>query len=81
MYLWKVCDYAIETYLSAVLKGHKIKENDLNIMKNYYSSLGFGIVSNWLRNDMSGDIRSAVVRLMDIKKGMLKEMIDRCEEA
>ena len=81
MYLWKVCDYAIETYLSAVLKGHKIKENDLNIMKNYYSSLGFGIVSNWLRNDMSDDIRSAVVRLMDIKKGMLKEMIDRCEEA
>ena len=81
MYLWKVCDYAIETYLSAVLKGHKIKENNLNIMKNYYSSLGFGIVSNWLRNDMSDDIRSAVVRLMDIKKGMLKEMIDRCEEA
>ena len=81
MYLWKVCDYAIETYLSAVLKGHKIKENDLNIMKNYYSSLGFGIVSNWLRNDMSDDIRSAVVRLMDIKKGMLKEMIERCEEA
>ena len=80
MYLWKVCDYAIETYLSAVLKGHKIKENDLNIMKNYYSSLGFGIVSNWLRNDMSDDIRSAVVRLMDIKKGMLKEMIERCEE-
>ena len=64
-----------------LLKGHKIKENDLNIMKNYYSSLGFGIVSNWLRNDMSDDIRSAVVRLMDIKKGMLKEMIDRCEEA
>ena len=80
MYLWKVCDYAIEAYLSAVLKGHNIKENDLNIMKNYYSSLGFGIVSNWLRNDMSDDIRSAVVRLMDIKKGMLKEMIERCEE-
>jgi hypothetical protein len=30
---------------------------------------------------MSDDIRSAVVRLIDIKKGMLKEMIDRCEEA
>ena len=29
---------------------------------------------------MSDDIRSAVVRLMDIKKGMLKEMIERCEE-
>ena len=38
MYLWKVCDHAIETYLSAVLKGHKIKENDLNIMKNYFWS-------------------------------------------
>ena len=58
----------------------KIKENDLDIMKKYLSSLGFGIISNWLRNDMSDDIRSAFARLMDIKKGMLKEMIERCEE-
>jgi len=80
MYLWKVCDYAIEVYLSTVLRGHKIKENDLDIMKKYLSSLGFGIVSNWLRNDMSDDIRTILTRLMDIKKGMLREMIHRCEE-
>lgn len=80
MYLWKVCDYAIEAYLSTVLMGHKIKENDLEIIKNYLSSLGFGIISNWLRNDMSDDIRSSLARLMDIKQGMLKEMIERCEE-
>ena len=80
MYLWKICDYAIEAYLSTVLRGHKIKENDLDIIKKYLSSLGFGIISNWLRSDMSDDIRSSFTRLMDIKKGMLKEMIERCEE-
>ena len=58
----------------------KIKENDLDIIKKYLSSLGFGIISNWLRSNMSDDIRSSFARLMDIKKGMLKEMIERCEE-
>ena len=52
----------------------------MDIIKKYLSSLGFGIISNWLRSDMSDDIRSSFTRLMDIKKGMLKEMIERCEE-
>ena len=58
----------------------KIKESDLDVIKKYLSSLGFGIISNWLRSNMSDDIRSSFTRLMDIKKGMLKEMIERCEE-
>ena len=41
MYLWKICDYAIEAYLSTVLRGHKIKENDLDIIKKI--SFQFGI--------------------------------------
>lgn len=81
MYLWKVCDYAIEAYLSTILRGRKINEIDLDIMKNYLSSLGFGMISNWLRNNMTDDIRTSLARLMDIKKGTLKEMIDRFEEA
>ena len=81
LYLWKVCDHVIEAYTAAVLQGRKIAESDLRILKQYLSSLAFGIFSNWLRNDMTDDIHAIFARLSELKKGMLKEMIDRCEGA
>ena len=80
LYLWKVCDHVINAYVTAVLNGRKIKESDLVIIKKYLSSLAFGIISNWLKNDMTDDIRAIFARLSEIKKGMVKEMIARCEE-
>ena len=80
LYLWQVCDHVINAYVTAVLNGRKIKESDLIIIKKYLSSLAFGIISNWLKNDMTDEIRAIFARLSEIKKGMVKEMIARCEE-
>lgn len=80
MYLWSVCDYVINTYMTTALKGRKIKEDDLVLTKKYLSSLAFGIISNWLRNDMTDDIRGDFARLCEIKRGTVEQMISRCEE-
>ena len=81
MYLWKVCDYAINAYVASVLRGRSIKNSDLIIIKEYLASLAFGIISRWLKNDMNDDIRGMLSRLMEIKKGMIEEMILCCAEA
>ena len=78
MYLWKVCDHTINAYVSSVLQGKSVRENDLFIVKEYLSGLAFGIFSRWLKNDMNDDIRSMLSRLMGIKKGMIEEMILCC---
>ena len=78
MYLWKVCDYTINAYVASVLRGKSVRESDLVIVKEYLASLAFGIFSRWLKNDMNDDIRSMLSRLMDIKKGMIEEMILCC---
>ncbi len=78
MYLWKVCDHTINSYVSSVLRGKSVRDSDLAIVKEYLSSLAFGIFSRWLKNDMNDDIRDILSRLVEIKKGMIEEMILCC---
>ncbi len=80
-YLWKVCDYVIDSYVTMVLNGRRVSDSDLEVIKKYLSSVGFGIISGWLRNGMDDDIRSTLVRICEIKKGMVEQMISRCEES
>ena len=78
MYLWKICDHTINAYVASVLRGKSVRDSDLAIVKEYLSSLAFGIFSRWLKNDMDDDIRSMLSHLTDIKKGMIEEMILCC---
>ncbi len=80
LYLWKVCDYVVNAYVTAVLNGHRVGEEDLALIKKYLSSLGFGIISGWLRTGMTEDIRGSFARICEIKKGSVEEMLSRCEE-
>ena len=80
MYLWKVCDHTINAYAASVLRGKRVRESDLAIVKEYLSGLAFGIFSRWLKSDMNDDIRSMLARLMEIKKGMIEELILCCAE-
>ena len=80
MYLWKVCDHTVNAYVTSVLQGKSVRESDLAIVKEYLSGLAFGLFSRWLKNDMNDDIRGMLLRLTEIKKGMIEEMILRCVE-
>lgn len=81
MYLWKVCDYVINVYVSSALHGRKIKNDDFLLIKEYLASLAFGLISRWLKNDMSDDVRSMLSRFTQLNKGMVEEMISSCVEA
>lgn len=79
-YLWNVCDYVIHIYITTVLNGRKIAESDLAVIKKYLSSVGFGLISGWLRTGMTDDIHGILKRICEINEGMVEEMIVRCEE-
>ncbi len=81
MYLWKVCDHTVNTYVASVLRGKSVRSGDLAIVKEYLSGLAFGIVSRWLKNDMNDDVRGMLARLAEIKKGMIEDMILCCVDA
>ncbi len=74
----KVCDHVIDAYVTTLLRGRKIRDQDLTILREYLSSLFFGFVANWMRAGMPEDIRGKFARLCEIQKGMVEEMFDRC---
>lgn len=78
-YLWQVCDHVIDTYMNTVLKGRRISDGDLEAIKKYLESIGFGIISGWLRDGMNDDIKNVLERICEIKKGSVEEMISRFE--
>lgn len=80
-YLWKVCDHVIDSYITTISSRRRVNESDLTIIKKYLTSLGFGIISGWLRSGMTEDIRSTFARICELKKGMIEEMISSCEES
>lgn len=78
-YLWKVCEHVISKYINTILNGRKVSKSDIDIIKKYLESVGFGIISGWLRTGMNDDIRNTLERICEIKKGMVEKMISRCE--
>ena len=77
-YLWKFCDYTVDSYVASVLRGKTVREDDLVVVKEYLASLAFGMFSRWLKNDMNDDIKSKLLRLTELKKGMIEDMISCC---
>lgn len=71
LYLWKVCDHFINSYVNTVLNGSSISDEDMTVVKKFLSSLAFGIFSNWLRDGMTDDIRIYLSRMSDMKKEMI----------
>ena len=80
MCLWKVCDHIMNAYVSSALIGRKVKEEDINIIRGYFSSLFYGILSGWLRTGMTEDLRRKFARMCEIQKGTIEQMISICEE-
>ncbi len=79
-YLWKVCGHVIAAYLTTALNGRKIRQSDLEAIREYLTCVGFGIISGWLATGMTEDIHSVFARICQIKKGTIELMISRCEQ-
>lgn len=76
-YLWKVCDYVITTYGKTVFEGKPMKESDQELIIRFYKCECFGFVIEWMDGGMKEDIQSSILRICELKKGMLEEIIER----
>lgn len=78
-YLWQVCDHVVEAYVNTLLQGKRVRPEDVRIVKQYLKWLGFGLASGWLSSGMSENVRADFARLCELKRGMVEEMLRRCE--
>ena len=76
-YLWKVCDYIVDSYGKTLMKGKQVDEFDKEIIRLFYKSECFGIVINWLDRKMEPDVQKQISRFCELHRGMIEEMIER----
>ncbi|MGI5977247.1 MAG: TetR/AcrR family transcriptional regulator [Candidatus Limivicinus sp.] len=80
-YQWRICNYAVSSYLGGVLKDKKISEEDRRVLFTYATCLSFGLVIGWLESGMKEDIHKLIHRICELKQGGLEKMIEMCEES
>lgn len=76
-YLWRVCEYVVETCINTVFSGYPLGEEDKRIIIRYYKWCCFGAIVDWLSGGMKDDIQADFCRVSHLKKGMLEETIRR----
>lgn len=77
-YLWRVCEYAVETCIATMFADSAMAPGDREILIRCYKWECFGAVIDWLNGGMRDDIQATFARLSQLKKGMLEEMVRRC---
>ena len=80
MYLWRICEYVVRNYIENVFADRKISDSDREIIIDFYKCACFGEIMNWQKNGMKNDIKKQFLRMCELKKGMIEELVQRCEE-
>lgn len=76
-YLWKICDYVVDSYGEIVLKDREIDEFDKEILGRFFKSECFGIMISWLDQMMETDVQHMIARFCELYTGLVEEMIER----
>lgn len=80
LHLWRICEYAVDTYISTAFADSPIGAADKSMIIRYYKWSCFGAAMDLLRGGMKDDIQALFYRVGQLKKGMLEEMIRRSIE-
>ena len=78
MHLWRVCEYAVDAAWAHLPDTDSIPEEDGSLIRRFYRAQCFGIVMDWMREDMKEEnLHRMISRFFEIRAGMLEEMLDR----
>lgn len=79
-YLMQLCQYLVETFMNTMFGDCKVSAFDRDVIVRSYKCHCFGLFIDWLETGLKEDIRPKLHRLCELRRGMIEEMIDRCEE-
>ena len=78
-YMWRICAYVTETVLRPEFAKHKISDADKRLITRFLTCEVFGLIFGWLSEGMTEDILKDSSRIFALRKGMMEEMLCRCD--
>lgn len=77
MYLMRICEQVILSYIHDNRGDLPISQEDKTIIVRYYKCQCFGMIIDWLNSDMRFDISAETRRMYELRKGMPEEIVRR----
>ena len=77
MYLMRICEQVILSYIHDSRGELPISQEDKTIIVRYYKCQCFGMIIDWLNSDMRFDIAAEARRIYELRKGMPEEIVRR----
>ena len=68
----------MQSYAKKVFKNKNIDEFDKKILMKYFKCECFGQVMVWMGQGMKEDISASLNRLLELRRGMTEELVNRC---
>ncbi len=79
-YLMRFCEYAVETYLTAVFAGQEVSGDKRRLVVRMLKCSLFGMSIDWLSGGMKPEGRDELLRLLTLCHGLSEELLRRCKE-
>ena len=79
--LWRVCEYAISTYVNTVFSASQISQSDRALIIRYHKCECLGLLLDWISTGMKEEYLEGIHRIYQLKKGSTEELICRSQES
>lgn len=79
-YQWRICTQLATMYVSTLLKGHDISEEDRQIITDYVVCLWAGFTLHWMQSGMKDDVIAKMHRFCRLVEGETQRMIRTAEQ-
>jgi len=76
--LMRLCEYMVRTYLRTAFGELSIVKEDLEALVTAYKCQAFGLLIDWMNSGLNDDFENTLLRLCELRKGTIDEMIARC---
>ena len=76
--LIRLCEYMVRTYLRTAFGELSIVKEDLEALVTAYKCQAFGLLIDWMNSGLNDDFENTLLRLCELRKGTIEEMIARC---
>ena len=73
-YLWRICDYTVDTYLGSFPTNDKITTEERDILIEMLKYECFGFTMNWIRNGMPEGITDKIKLLSNSIKNQVRHL-------
>ena len=70
----------VRTYVDGVLGNRKMTSEDYTTIVDYLKCVSFGMIMGWLETGMNPNAMARFRRILELKRGDLEHLIDRCEK-